>query len=597
MSSYLTHESDDIARCIALSKFSEIDEAQIIVAVTQAMKLGNRTKPLKNKVAEFKSRMAEVVIEGAERAAGADLTALEDGEWPVDKAIPTATFPFKDKKGGPIAHMENYQHMLTCYGISVGYDVIKKDAIWSGPGTTMDTDNAYLGLYSKVKSLAALNRLPHGGGELNAHLPAIADLNQLNPVRDYLMALRWDGRDRIRLLVDEMGVHDTDVAEIALRIWFTGAAAACEHFETGSRLVKNARPSFEYVLALLGDQGVNKTKGFLRLVPAALVKYAKDGLSLNTKNKDSVKIAVSYWLAELGELDATFSLGAISDLKAFLSSEADELRLPYAQGYSKYKRRTAFIGTVNQDKFLKDATGNRRYLALECANGFPSWSDDDVDQLWAQAWSRYTSGAQWWPTESEQKLLDANAENFRQQSWAEVKIREIYDFTQLPDRNERANVSQIWETLRGGYSSVSRHEVQPKQMSDVGRAMKTLWREHGAYKLNGELHFDTNRHGAVKIYADGGNNKGWLLPMTVVEVQRTENRAISKAEIEAAKDAKEKALTEKMSRIKGEAKAKGEELSADEVSRRAKRKVEEARAKKKRHLRSQRGFPDALMSK
>ena len=98
--------------------------------------------------------------------------------------------------------------------------------------------------------------------DLNAHLPAIAEENQINPVRDYLAALEWDGEDRIGRLVRAMEPHDTEVAEIALRVWFTGAAAACEHFETGLGLVNGARPSFEYVLAILGDQGVNKTKGF-----------------------------------------------------------------------------------------------------------------------------------------------------------------------------------------------------------------------------------------------------------------------------------------------------------------------------------------------
>jgi predicted P-loop ATPase len=584
-------ESDEIARCIALSKLPEISETQIIIAAAKKMGLGNRTKMLSDKVAEFKALMVVKIVEGAESGENENLTTLENGDWPVNKAIPTSTFPFTDEKGGLIAHMENYQHMLNGYGISVGYDVIKKDAVWSGPEMSMDTDNAYLGLFSKVKSLAALNRLPHGSADLNAHLPAIADLTQLNPVHDYLSALRWDKKDRFKLLVREMGVHDEVVAEITLRIWFTGAAAACEHFETGIKLINDARPCFEYVLALLGEQGVNKTKGFLRLVPSALAKYAKDGLSLDPKSKDSVKIAVSYWLAELGELDATFTLGAISVLKAFLSNETDEFRLAYAQGYSKFKRRTAFIGTVNQDKFLKDATGNRRYLALECANGFPTWPDAEVDQLWAQAWARYVGGAQWWPTESEQKLLDTNAENFRQQSWAELRIRELFDFTQPPGTNKRANVTEIWVILKGGYTSGTQQEVQPKQLNDVGTAMKTLWLEHGAFKHKGAISVKTKKQGVVKIYADGGKNKGWLLPMTIEEVRRIEARAKSEAEAKATNDALEKVLSETTTRIKTEAKAKGEKLTAAEVNRRAKTEIELEQAENERQTGAKRRFP------
>ena len=48
-------EPEDIARCIALSKLSEIDETQIIMAATKALGLGIRTKALTNKVDELKA--------------------------------------------------------------------------------------------------------------------------------------------------------------------------------------------------------------------------------------------------------------------------------------------------------------------------------------------------------------------------------------------------------------------------------------------------------------------------------------------------------------------------------------------------------------
>ena len=460
--------------------------------------------------------------------------AIAEGSWSIDKPLPSEIFPAKT---GEIilSHADNYKTMMGAYGYSCSYDVIKKDVFWTGPQINMNTDNAYLALFSKMKGLSAMNGLPHSNADLNAHLPAIAEENQINPVRDYLAALEWDGKDRIGDLVKAIEPHDTEIAEIALRVWFTGAAAACEHFETGLKLVHGARPSFEYVLALLGAQGVNKTKGFLGLVPKALGKYAKDGLSIRTNNKDSIKIAVSNWLVELGELDATFRQGQIAELKAFLSTEADELRLPYAQGYSKFKRRTAFIGTVNQDKFLKDATGNRRYLALECGKGFPMWSADEVDQLWAQAWARYIGGAQWWPTDAEQLLLDANAERFRQQSWAETRIRELFDFTHLRDDNKRAGVTGIWQIIKGHEDSDFISQTTPHEMSDTSNAMKKIWLEHGAYLRKGKLVVRSAKR-SVKIFAEGGKNHGWLLPMTFKEVKEAETKRLQ-GEAKVKKDA------------------------------------------------------------
>jgi predicted P-loop ATPase len=502
-----------ISLALAQTAFrSNSEELRLEKEAAKALGLGNNVTAFRADVDKVKKR-----LHGKKGLDPTTLAIIAEGRWPIDKPLPSEIFPAK--KGSTIlSHADNYKTMTASYGYGCSYDVIKKEVFWTGPQIDMTTDNAYLALFSKMKGLAALNGLPHGNADLNAHLPAIAEQNQINPVRDYLAALEWDGEDRIGRLVQAIGPHDTEVAEIALRVWFTGAAAACEHFETGLKLVHGARPSFEYVLAIRADQGVNKTKGFLGLVPKALGKYAKDGLSIKTANKDSVKIAVSYWLAELGELDATFRQGEIAELKAFLSTEADELRLPYAQGYSKFKRRTAFIGTVNQDKFLKDATGNRRYLALECESGFPLWSPEEVDQLWAQAWARYVGGAQWWPTDAEQVALDVNAERFLQHSWAETRIREVYDFTRPTENNKRITVTDLWTKLCSDNGrNVPIRELKPQQLNEVRAAMKKLWSEHGAERRKGEQVVKTKR-GVVNTYADGGKNKGWLVPMTVNEV-------------------------------------------------------------------------------
>lgn len=508
-----SRDDNVISLALAQTAFSSNSEKlRLEKEAAKKLGLGNNVTTVRADVDKIKKRLY-----GTKGLAPNTLASIAKGRWPVDKPLPPEIFPAK--KGETIlSHAANYKTMMAAYGFRCSYDVIKKEVFWTGPQINMNTDNAYQALFSKMKGLAALNGLPYGNADLNAHLPAIAEENQINPVRDYLAALKWDGKDRFGLLVLAMEPHDAKIAEIALRVWFTGAAAACEHFETGLGLVLGARPSFEYVLAIRADQGVNKTKGFLGLVPKALGKYAKDGLAVKTSNKDSVKIAVSYWLAELGELDATFRQGEIAELKAFLSTEADELRLPYAQGYSKFKRRTAFIGTVNQEKFLKDATGNRRYLALECERGFPLWTEGDVDQLWAQAWARYVGGAQWWPTADEQTLLDINAERFLQYSWAETRLREVYDFTRHTENNKRLTATNLWGSL---YNQEHGTPLEGKQLNDLRAAMTKLWGENGAEKRKGEQVVRT-KWGVVNTYADSGKNKGWLVPMTVDAVEREE---------------------------------------------------------------------------
>ena len=503
-------DMNEIASAFALTAFSDaLEEAILENGAIKALGLGNSKKPFRKKVEAVRCLLAQK--RGRELH---DNTTITNGQWPIDKPIPSSVFPIK--AGDTIlSHAENYKTMMAAYGYGNSYDVIKKEIFWTGPDINMSTDNAYLALYSKMKGLAAMNGLPHGAQDLNAHLPAIAEANQINPVHDYLSALEWDGKDRFARLALTMETPDAGLSEIALRLWFTGAVAASEHFETGLKLVEGARPSFEYVLVLLGDQGVSKTKGFVGLVPKALSKYAKDGVTLNPRNKDSVKIAVSNWLVELGELDATFGQSQIAELKSFLSTEADELRLPYAQGYSKFERRTAFFGTVNQDKFLKDATGNRRYLVLECAKGFPRWSAGEVDQLWAQAWARYIGGSQWWPTDEEQALLDANAESFRAKSWVEEALETEYAWGEKPLDKTRIKTTELLQHLkRNPYAS-----CDPKEVSELGHALRRLWSENGAYKNGRTLMIDVGGD-PLKVNADGGKHKGWLLPPSTSSILR-----------------------------------------------------------------------------
>src|SRR5690606_18813858 len=141
-----------------------------------------------------------------------------------------------------------------------------------------------------------------------------------------------------------------------------------------------------------------------------------------TKNKDSIKAVISAWCCELGELDGTFRKSDVAALKAFLSQERDEIRLPYAPTASVFRRRTVFVGTVNDATFLADTTGNRRFWPLTVTRVDVGWDDEEVDQLWAEAWGRYLTGEKWWPTPQEEELLAANAERYRSKSLLEQSI-------------------------------------------------------------------------------------------------------------------------------------------------------------------------------
>ena len=100
------------------------------------------------------------------------------------------------------------------------------------------------------------------------------------------------------------------------------------------------------VLTFSGAQGIGKTTWIMRLMPRKL-DVILTGHTLDTKNKDSVYLALSNLICELGELDATMRKSDIAALKAFVTQQEDKLRRPYMAKESEFVRRTSFCATVN----------------------------------------------------------------------------------------------------------------------------------------------------------------------------------------------------------------------------------------------------------
>ena len=485
--------------------YSETDKVLAEAAAAKAIGLGSKVKAFRDDVAAEKKR-----LQGKKGKKKFDTKAIAEGRWPKEKPLPVEAFPFSNSDGVLLGHEANYDFMLKAYGIEFSYDMVSKKLLWASNGLDTETDNADLALFSSIKSLAALNGLPSGSDALHAFLPAIAEAKQINRVRDYLKTLEWDGKDRLEALAEALGPHDLEISLISLRRWFIQACAATDGAEIGRELNPSAHAVFEYVLVLLGDQGAGKTKGLTRILPKALKPYLKESVVLNINNKDSIKQAVSCFVAELGELDATFKAADHVAFKAFMSREYDELRMPYAAKSSRFRRRTVFVGSVNEPEFLKDKTGARRFFPLAVENGFPAWAEEKIDQLWAQAWALYAEGEQWWPTVEEDDLLNLNAEDFRAKSWAEMQLEKIFDWSQGPGDNERYTASEIWRTLHG-MSGVGEMKMAPVELADLGHALRRKWVENGAYKHKG-THFIDIKTGPVRVNATGGKKRGWLLP-------------------------------------------------------------------------------------
>ena len=213
-------------------------------------------------------------------------------------------------------------------------------------------------------------------------LDAVFARNRFHPVREYLNSLEWDGTPRAdKLLIDYLGAEDTPFNRAISRK--TLCAATARIMQPGIK--------FDYMLVLIGSQGIGKSSLFSRLAG----KWFSDSLT-TVQNKEAYEQLQGVWVIEMGELAATRKAD-VESLKHFLSKQTDSFRVAYGKHVSDFPRQCIFVGTTNDREFLKDRTGNRRFwpVPVSGAGDKSIWSDltdDEIGQIWAEALHLWKKG-------------------------------------------------------------------------------------------------------------------------------------------------------------------------------------------------------------
>ena len=228
--------------------------------------------------------------------------------------------------------------------------------------------------------------------------------SKYHPARDWVDEYRWDGEDRLEALFQTLNVKtDKELAREYLKVW---------SIQTAKCLVGDKGFTAELVLVLKGDQDAGKTRWIKALAPE---EFIKTGLHIDPKNKDAVLEANSTWINELGEFDSMTRKVDHAILKAYLSKSYDDIRKHYAHTEDRIPRKTSFCASVNNDSFLVDDTGNRRYLVIEVGNNIDSDHGIDMQQYWADFIDQARRVAtKHWLEDDIKKLQKKQAEKFRQ---------------------------------------------------------------------------------------------------------------------------------------------------------------------------------------
>ncbi|MDG6398694.1 VapE family protein [Pseudomonas quasicaspiana] len=367
----------------------------------------------------------------------------------------------RTENGMLIAHMQNVELILgndERWAGVIGFSAFSSKIVklraapyGGGVGDWADIDDMLV-----MKWLAQQYNLRVKASSVIEAVSVVAHDHAFHPVRNYLNALEWDRVPRLDTWLTEiMGVALTEYSSKVGKRWLVSAVG---------RVMKPGCKA-DSVMILEGAQGAGKSTAMSVLggewfmdTPFAL------------GDKDGFQAIRGKWIVELGELDS-FNKAESTKAKQFFSASTDTYRESYGRRTMDVPRQCVFVGTTNQDEYLKDATGNRRYWPVACTKVDLDKLREVRDQLWAEAMFCYLSGDIWWVNREESTLFaDAQEERFVVDEWEGP----ILDWLESSQIGETATGSEI---LAGPLKLDLGHWGKPEQMR-VGAIMHRLgWRK------------------------------------------------------------------------------------------------------------------------
>lgn len=272
--------------------------------------------------------------------------------------------------------------------------------------------------------------------------------NSFHPVQRYLKSLKWDGKNRLDSLLTRYcgAVGETRYLADVGRKFMTAAVAR----------VMNAGIKFDHILILEGNQGIGKST-FVRILAD---HWYSDSLG-DISNKDVIDNMRGRWLIELGEL-ASMNRAESNELKAFITRQFDVARKAYGRRSQEYARQCVFVGTTNDDEYLKDATGGRRFWCVKTTNFRLDQLLRDRDQLWAEAYVTYQLGEALYLDDPDVKAY-AEGEQYDRLVVDELqhRVKEIVEHEDFPTKFE---FEDVWAKLQafGSMQKICDYNMQAR---------------------------------------------------------------------------------------------------------------------------------------
>ena len=309
--------------------------------------------------------------------------------------------------------------------------------------------------------------------------------NSYHPVRQYLQSLKWDKQPRVdTLLIEYFGTKDNVYYRESIRKMLVGAVAR----------VINPGCKFDYTLVLVGGQGIGKSTFVKKLAK----EWFSDTFGTYT-GKEALEQIQGCWLVEMAELSG-LKKAEVETVKHFLTKQEDTFRPAYGRTKETYLRQCVFFGTTNNKDFLRDPSGNRRFLPVDSnfkaarKNVWDDLTPEEVDQIWAEATHMYRKGESLFLSEEAEAIAKIEQRSHSEQderkgmieeylakllpeNWDDMDIFERRNYLEDPlspngkYSRDYVCLAEIWcECLQKDRSDMDRYKT--RDLNDVLRSLE-----------------------------------------------------------------------------------------------------------------------------
>lgn len=350
---------------------------------------------------------------------------------------------------------------------------------------------------------------------------AVANANQYNPLTEYMdrVAQDWDGKNRIELLLQTyLGADNTKINVFMFKLWLMGAVAKAY----------DPNIKFDYVLDLVGGQGVGKTTFLRKIAPLGLYT---DEFNTFTARDDKMAFR-SVLIANDDEMTAS-NRSSFEEIKKFITDQQFKYRQPYGHYVITFHKGFVLARTSNTIQHLKDKSGDRRFLSIEChpenqtkhPADAKSLTDAEIAQIWGEAVNMYKKAKEPFALSNKVlKALEDSRQKFLQTTDTEDAVLNVIDTL----AQECHDYYSLHEQMTLGYDRDGDYFVTNQMLKQM--LMKELGHDPNRKELNTMRYVMSNNHWEfgvrfllpehddTKKHATGVKPRGACLPKKYIKL-------------------------------------------------------------------------------